>query len=279
MKIAFLSCDSLDGYVSDDELMVKTLLNAGHEIETVSWSEEKDWSVYEAVIVRTTWDYVKRSQEFLQKLKLISQATKLYNSLKTIEWNIHKKYLIELQDLGASVVPTVMFSHEEELKIPSDWDYQRFVIKPAISATSYKTVIYSREEIHHKKHQSELTPGDWMCQPFLEEIKNGEVSLVYFNKVFSHGLIKVPRPDDFRVQEEFGGDIKSYTPSSALVALGNDILGKIPDDLLYARVDVVNHRGRFLLMELELIEPSLYFRTHEGSSQNFLKAMQDVGLR
>ena len=112
-----------------------------------------------------------------------------------------------------------------------------------------------------------------MCQPFLPQIAEGEISLVYFQKKFSHALLKVPKDDDFRVQEEFGGKITSLSPDHKLLEIGDHIMSSVEDDLLYARVDLVPYENSYALMELELIEPSLYFRTSPESVKNFSKAL------
>jgi glutathione synthase/RimK-type ligase-like ATP-grasp enzyme len=276
MKIAFLSCDSLAGYVSDDEIMVKFLKEEGHDIQVISWSSEAEWSKFDCAIIRTTWDYVKRHVEFVEKLKFIGTQTKLYNDIKTVEWNIHKGYLLELEKKGVMIVPTIMFKNNEPLNIPAHWKNEKFVVKPAISATSYQTHVLDKEKILSGSFRNDLGPGDWLCQPFVPHIVDGEFSLVYFGKKFSHALAKVPKSGDFRVQEEFGGEVLPYKPSEKLLALGEKIMSEIPDDLLYGRIDVIPFENHYALMELELIEPSLYFRTSKDSPQNFIKALKDA---
>lgn len=276
MKILFLSCESLTGYVSDDYLLVTELQDQGHTVETIPWTFDTDWSRFDCAIIRTTWDYVSMPEKFFKKLQHIATQTKLYNSIATVEWNIHKSYLKMLENKGVTIVPTLLFKHDEDLELPNDWSAAKFVVKPAISATSYKTVVLPREKILNHEYKKELVPGDWMCQPFVPNITDGEVSLIYFNKKFSHALLKVPKAGDFRVQEEFGGEITSYNASQEILALGQKIMEAIPEELLYARVDLVPYENHFALMELELIEPSLYFRTNPNAAKNFAKALTDV---
>ena len=279
MKILFLSCESLTGYVSDDFLLVTELQEQGHTVETIPWTFDTDWKRFDCAIIRTTWDYVSMPEKFFKKLQHIATQTKLYNSISTVEWNIHKRYLKMLESKGVAIVPTLMFKHDEDLKIPPDWSAAKFVVKPAISATSYKTVVLPREKILNHEYKNELVPGDWMCQPFVPNITDGEVSLIYFNKKFSHALLKVPKAGDFRVQEEFGGEITAYNATQELLALGQKIMEAIPEELLYARVDLVPYENHFALMELELIEPSLYFRTNPNAAKNFAKALMDVEIK
>lgn len=275
MNILFLSCDSLEGYVVDDNLLVKELQKEGHHVKTLSWSCNADWSAYDCAIIRTTWDYMERPEDFFSKLEEISKKTRLFNSLETVRWNIHKSYLQKFKELGVNIVPTLFFNDKEEIKIPDEWKSNQFVVKPSISAGSFKTLVYSREDILEQKYKAELFSGDWMCQPFLEEIKDGEISLIYFNKKFSHALKKIPKTGDFRVQEEFGGVVVPLEPDEALLKIGAKVLSASQDDTLYARVDVLMYQDQYALMELELIEPSLYFRTGSHAAQNFVKALNE----
>lgn len=278
MKIAFLSCKNLDGFVVDDHLLETSLVSDGHLIQTIPWDSDALWSEFDCVIIRTTWDYLERPKLFLEKLKEIGRQTKLYNAAQTIEWNIHKSYLVNFGQRGIPVVPTLIFSDAEKFSLPKEWKENKFVIKPAISAGSHKTMIFSREEIEKEHYKKDLYPGDWMCQPFLSQITEGELSLFYFNKKLSHAVSKVPKAGDFRVQEEFGGIITLFNPSSELLQLGEQILSNISDDLLYARIDLVKYQDQYVVMELELIEPSLYFRKSPESILNFKQALYERSL-
>lgn len=276
-KLCLLSCQSLDGYIVDDELLVKELeLNGEYSVSTIPWDKEADWSTLDLVIIRTTWDYAQRSEEFLKKLTFISTQTRLCNSPEVVKWNIHKGYLSELALKGAKLVPTHMFKFPGPIVVPLDWQHEKLIIKPAISAGSFKTMIVTREDLKSETLKSELFAGDWMLQPFLEEIKKGEVSLHFFDKKFSHGIIKIPKEGDFRVQEEFGGNIQPFAPDDSLLKQAQELVNLIPFELLYARVDMLLYQGNYLLMELELIEPALYFSTNSQAVKNFKVALDKI---
>jgi glutathione synthase/RimK-type ligase-like ATP-grasp enzyme len=276
MNIVFLSCESLDGHVVDDHILVQELERKGYSISTLPWNIDTDWSKFDCAIIRTTWDYVNRPQEFLQKLEKISQETRLLNSLSTIKWNIHKSYLSEFEAKGITIVPTLFFKNTDPFMIPTSWECDKIVIKPAISAGSFNTMVFTKEELKSEDFRSKLMAGDWMCQPYLPQISEGEISLIYFNKKFSHGLIKTPKSNEFRVQEEFGGEVRAINPDPELLKAGEKIINAVSDELLYARVDFIPHKNQYALMELELIEPSLYFRTHPSSALNFIMAFENV---
>jgi glutathione synthase/RimK-type ligase-like ATP-grasp enzyme len=276
-KICFLSCQSLEGHIIDDTLAIAELEKSdAYQVTSIPWDNEANWADFDLVIIRTTWDYHKRPVEFVEKLKFIAGKAKLLNAPEVVEWNFHKGYLKELEAKGVKIVPTQMFKYPGEILVPADWDYEKFIVKPAISANAYKTMIVARKDLNSPAVLSELYAGDWMLQPFIEEIKQGEVSLHFFNKQFSHGIIKVPKPGDFRVQEEHGGHVTVFLPDADLLKDATDLVTKVPFDLLYARVDVVNWRGHYVLMEIELIEPALYFRTSSQAVKNFKAALDKI---
>jgi len=137
-------------------------------------------------------------------------------------------------------------------------------------------MVVTDEELNQGSYSSKMVPGDWMLQPFLEEILDGEVSLHFFGKKFSHSIIKVPKHGDFRVQEEFGGNILPHTPDNELMEFAMKTIESAPGEAFYARVDGVKHNGKWLLMELEMVEPSLYFRTNKMAATNFREALMKI---
>lgn len=276
-NICFLTCQDTEGLVIDDHLAIAEMeKNHEYKVSSIAWDLDADWASFDLVVVRTTWDYVPRHAEFLKKLNHIASLTTLLNSPAVVKWNHHKGYLKELESKGVAIVPTVMFNDIETLTIPKDWNYEKFIVKPAISATAYKTIIVGRTEVMNKSFRDLITAGDWLLQPFLEDITNGEVSLCFFNKKFSHALIKIPKAGDFRVQEEHGGDIKEYHPDAEIMKIAQDIVNNTPFELLYARVDLARWQGKYVLMEIELIEPSLYFRSNADAAKNFKAGIDKI---
>jgi glutathione synthase/RimK-type ligase-like ATP-grasp enzyme len=269
-NICFLSCRDVENLIVDDHLAIHEMeQNGEYKVSTIAWDDEADWASFDLVVIRTTWDYVPRHAEFLKKLEKIASLTKLLNPPEVVRWNHHKGYLKELEAKGVAIVPTVMFKYPGAISIPSDWNYSKFIVKPAISATAFKTIIVSRAEVETVAFKDMLTEGDWLLQPFIEGIKDGELSLCFFNKEYSHACIKIPKAGDFRVQAEHGGDIQKLEPDQELLTVSQNLVNKIPFDLLYGRVDLARFDGQLVLMELELIEPSLYFRTNPQAAKNF----------
>jgi hypothetical protein len=156
------------------------------------------------------------------------------------------------------------------------FDSGELIIKPMVSAGAYKTYRFTREQLPalREKFLQELAGHDLMLQPFIGSLlEAGEYSLFYFNGEHSHTIVKQPQPGDFRVQEEHGGIISPAVATPAQCAVGEAVLRHIPDSCLYARVDIVASReGEWQVMEVELIEPSLYFRMDEASPMRFVRA-------
>lgn len=278
-QIAFLSANNLEDYVIDDHLSYEPLQELGWETKTISWrGKEIDWSQFACAIVRSTWDYQKDLATFLATLEKISTATRLLNPLPLLRWNADKIYLRELGQRGARIVPT--FWGERALR-PNDilrWCHElgceELVIKPTVSANAEKTIRLGPADFPSAPIQ--IFAGlVYMVQPFMNGIvEEGEFSLFYFGGEYSHAILKTPKPRDFRVQEEHGGLIQAAEPSAKLLRASEEVMRLLDETPLYARVDFVrDQHGEFALMELELIEPSLYLRTDAKAPHRFAVAI------
>ncbi len=283
-QICFLSMDCLDGYTFDDELAMEPLRELGFEVSLVSWRNTSvNWDDFEAVIIRTTWDYQKSPAEFLEVLRKIKASNaRLENSLATVEWNLAKTYLQELEAKGVKIVPTIWAICDEISVTKSKFDdWKAFfktgelIIKPIISATAEFTYRLSEFDVNLTEV---FTNKPFMVQPFMPNVvSEGEYSLFYFGEDYSHIILKTPKTDDFRVQEEHGGNIQPVQPSAKLLDAAKKVLDCIKPLPLYSRVDFVrDENDDFCLMELELIEPALYFRMDKNSPIRFAKAIADL---
>lgn len=276
-RICFLSTDNLDGYVFDDDLAIEPLRNLGWEVSTISWRADVNWNDFAAVIIRTTWDYQQSPDEFLRVLRKIDESkARLENSLETVEWNLSKTYLRDLERKGLKIVPTIWGETTPAENDFASWldhfQTDEIIIKPIISATAQDT-------FRLKKFEPNLAEvfksRKYMVQPFMPNIvSEGEFSLFYFGGNYSHTILKTPKTKDFRVQEEHGGIITAVSPSKKLLRTAESVLNLIEPTPLYARIDFVrDERDDFCLMELELIEPALYLRMDENAPQFFAKTI------
>lgn len=274
-KICFLSTDDLSGYVSDDELAVVPLGDLGYAAETLSWRQtERPWNEFAAVVIRTPWDYQRTPKEFLAVLAEITAHTRLENPLDIIEWNLDKHYLSDMSERGVDIVPTLWpteYSRDSFAEWLSASDSGEVVIKPTVSATAENTF---RLAEYDDALGSIFASREFMVQPFVASIVDeGEFSLFYFAGEYSHAIVKRPKTGDFRVQEEHGGIITAIRPDAGLRAACDSVVRAIGKTLLYARVDLVKFNGSYALMELELIEPSLYLRMDTDAPRRFAAAV------
>lgn len=271
--------ESLDGYFSYDELLVEPFREHGWNVELVPWrGRDPDWESFDAVLIRTPWDYYQDPDRFVSVLSEIDRVTRLENPLDVVKWNLDKRYLLDLEARGIAIVPTILLdrlSPEQTMARARDLGSDEIIVKPVVGANA---------EHARRIHLDRLDPeslahvdsGVWLLQPFIASvIEEGEASLFYFGGTYSHAITKRPAAGDFRVQEEHGGALASITPPPDLLEAGNAAIEAIGKTLLYARVDLVRHENRWLLMELELIEPSLYFNMDPDSPARFARAFSD----
>ena len=283
---AILTMDNLSDFECYDNLLDKPLAHLGWKTQLVSWHcENVSWQQFEAVIIRSPWDYQDDANAFLSVLEAIdSSSTVLQNSLATVRWNIDKIYLKSLAEHEINIVPTLWESNfvaEDLHNYFHHFNCQQLVIKPRISANADNTFWLKQAMVNNSIAELEavFSDNDFMVQPFIESIiEEGEYSLFYFSGEYSHAILKTPKADDFRVQEEHGGQLQTITPEKALLTQADSALaavtkltGEMP---LYARVDFVRisngvTKEPFALMEAELIEPSLYFNMDDKAAERF----------
>ena len=284
-RIALLTLEDRAGYVIDDELAIAELTRRGSDVREIPWSRDgTDWSAFDLVIVRTTWDYHKRPTEFLAELARIeASGTVLENPRALIAWNLDKRYLRDLAARDVPIVPSVWSAGGTAATFNALFDElgaSEIVVKPSISANALDTF----------RLQTPLTPPlcdtlmrtfadrAWLAQPFVQSIvDDGELSIFYFDGQLSHAVQKVPESGDFRVQEEHGGRIAAVSVTDEVRCAADHAIRAVAPTPFQARVDLVRlDDGSLALMELELIEPSLYFRMDEGAPGRFADAVVHV---
>lgn len=279
MKIALLTCEDLDQYVTYEDHLNKALEKRNIQYHWIEWkkAEEIDWVEYDGALIRTTWDYQAHYDEFIKKLEYISSQTKLWNPIDIVKWNSSKDYLNEFINSETPPVPNIRIAPTNITDIEKSFEQfncQTIIVKPFISAGSHDTYKIDRNNI--SKHSDQIFEAagrkKLMAQPFLENINlEGEFSFHFFDGEFSHAILKKPKDGDFRSQEEFGSNIKSITPTEDQLIYAKKVLSHIKKKLLYARVDFVRGGKDYYLMELELIEPSLYFNFDLNSAERLVE--------
>ena len=284
MKIAFTT-DSLNPQLTADDLvLLDYLTEKGISVSAEIWEDANvKWSAYDAIVIRSTWNYYKKPEEFAQWLNHLStQRCKVLNPLPVLLWNMNKKYLADLKDKHIQVPSLQFYSQHGNSSLADIFKlnhWQKVVIKPAISGGGFNTWTttssFTRDD--EEKFASMLKDGDVIVQEFVKEIESsGELSVVFFNRKYSHCVKKMPANGDFRVQSQFGGTQVPTEPDEKVLKKCIDLLNTIEHPLLYARVDGVLINNNFHLMELELIEPVLFFKHHEPACANFHTALLNL---
>ena len=256
--------------------LARELAARGHTAESVVWDSDADWAGYDLVVVRSTWDYSTRREEFLAWADGVDG--RLANRAGVLRWNTDKRYLRELAEAGIPVVPTLW----DPAGLP---EWREYVIKPAVSAGARDTARWTRGEAVAARahlHRLRAEGATVMVQPYLDAVDTaGETALVFFDGEFSHAVRKAPilRPGG-GVQEMIADckdereQIGPREPSPAELALARAVLAAAPGGLLYARVDLIpGPDGSPVLLELELSEPSLFLRHAPGSAGRLAAAI------
>jgi glutathione synthase/RimK-type ligase-like ATP-grasp enzyme len=283
MRVALLSIEQevlKEKFVADDDLVVEPLRDLGHEAEFVAWRQAVDWRQYDGVVIRSTWDYQEHLPAFLRVLKEIETLSRLANPLPLLNWNSDKKiYLQDVEKRGGRIIPTIWGDSKIDDQLIQQWFEQfqtdELVIKPTVGANAQDASRLKRGAVKVNELSKTFAQRSHMVQPFMRGIvEEGEFSLFYFNGDYSHAILKTPKADDFRVQEEHGAEIKPFEPAAELLATGEKIVQCISPTPLYARIDLVRtEAGEFAVVELELIEPSMYLRMAKHAPQMFAEAI------
>lgn len=281
MRCAYLTMEDFGDFVSDADLSFATMAELGWQTEMVPWRSPVDWDDYDIVYICTPWDYQNDVAGFFEVLERIeaSSAT-LVNSLDLVHWNLEKNYLEDLESRGAGIVPSIFCDAFDEQDI-AGWfaahGKNRIVIKPLVGANSDHVVVLTDPVPLAVLDDLRATYGSrpFFVQPFMERVlSEGEYSTFFFNGEYSHAILKKPQAGDFRSQEEFGANIRRVEAPQALIDTAHDVVALVEPLPVYVRADFVRDaEDSFLVMELELIEPSLYLRTDPGSAARFARAL------
>lgn len=283
MHIAFVTSAAYRDLTPDDHLAVAALAERGAKVTAAVWNDRSvDWSRFDSIVIRSTWDYHEHPDQYRDWIAgLEALAVPVWNPPKILRWNMEKTYLRDLERAGIRTVPTTWVAKGSHPDLPAllterNWDHA--VVKPVISAASNRTWRITREiprEIQALITES-LQLGDMMVQPFVPEIQtSGEWSQIFIGGEFSHAVRKTPTDGDFRVQAHLGGDAVAADPGTGLINAARRALDVVISPWLYARVDGIETESGYVLLEMEMLEPSLYFLNTETGAKRFADAIID----
>jgi hypothetical protein len=270
----------------DDRPFHAALTARGIVWDHVPWDHPTyDWSVVDVALLRTPWDYQARLPEFLAWLRRAASLTRVEHDVDVVTWNSRKTYLRDLADARVPVAPTRWWSPGDDVDLgpllrAAGWT--RAFLKPVVGASASDTLRFAVDAEGLAAAAAHLTAvnAPMIVQPYLATVETlGEWSAIVIDGQLTHGVRKVPVPGDYRVQDDYGAKDEPLAPTPELVALTTLALEaaaarlRRTTPLLYARVDVLHHDGRLVLNELEVIEPSLFFRHGAHAAEALVDAL------
>ena len=281
--IALVTAEAARNLDEDLPPLESALRNAGADVVIAEWDRPHDWSRFDIALLRSTWDYPQRLSEFFDWVGQVSTRTKLLNPLSVVKWSSDKHYL---RDLVHANVPTVLTKFIEPgesapwgiAEFLGEPNVNEFVVKPAIGAGSRDAQRFGAEEKDEAAEHAQRMLSEKrsvLLQPYLSRVDDyGETALIYFDGQFSHAIRKGPllKRKEGPTQELFAREtITPRVPDAAELRVGARAIQAMPFDTpLYARVDLIrDEAGAPVVLELEMIEPSLFFPFAGGSAERF----------
>jgi glutathione synthase/RimK-type ligase-like ATP-grasp enzyme len=272
MRVALVCSRETAGGAADDRPLAAALGERGCAAEHVRWDDPSiAWAAFDVVAIRSTWDYHLRAPAFLAWADRVAGATRLVNPLELVRWNADKRYLVDLARAGVGITPGVVVEPGDGTVLEAvvgDRGWDRFVIKPTVSATAFGTERFGAGELDRAAAHlaSLLERGAALVQRYEPAIeREGERSVMVIGGVVTHCVVKRPKVGDFRCQSDFGGTVEAVTLRETDVELALRAVGAAPVAPAYARVDVIDTPDGVRVMELECIEPELFFRLSDAA--------------
>jgi glutathione synthase/RimK-type ligase-like ATP-grasp enzyme len=283
-RVAFVTYRGLPDLNGDDRRAATAVADLGLRVDAVCWDDpDAEWLAYAAVVVRTTWDYHHRVGEFHAWIdRLDALGARLWNPPRILRWNTDKRYLARVAHPYLHPPPTAILNRGSAVDLRDLLErrgWNEAVIKPTISADGFSTERTSLDRALSDQPLlgAMLARGDVLIQELVPEIRTaGEISMMFFGGAFSHAVSKRPQAGEFRVQERLGGRITRTDAPQTLIDAARELLETWAPGSLYARVDVVQTADRFVLMEVELVEPSLYLEHDPPSAGAFALAIRRI---
>lgn len=283
-QVALVTCGAVPDLDSDDRLLIGPLADRDVRATVAVWDDPTvDWAGFDLVVLRSTWDYPARRDQFVA---WAATVPRLVNPADVVAWNTDKRYLDELLAAGVPVVPTTWVADAHwELPAQGEW-----VIKPAVSAGGRDTGRYDAADPAHRAqaaaHVARLRAAGRliMVQPYLPAVDSyGETAVLFLGGDYSHSTRKGPLltgPDTQDVGLFRQESVTSRLPTPSELSVAEKALAAVPggpDRLLYARIDLIPGRnGEPLLVELELTEPSLFLATAAEAPGRLANAIQAI---
>ena len=265
----------INNVLQEDELVINALKEKNLSVIKRDWNDPIfDWKTTRTVLFRSTWDYFDKFELFKKWFDETKNNCLMINSHETVEWNIDKHYLLDLQEQQIPIPKSEFIKKGSSVDLTllmQEKNWNEIVVKPTISGAAKNTFRLKKEELNQfdSTWKNLIQKEDFIVQEFQNNvITKGEVAMMVIGGKYTHAVLKMAKEGDFRVQDDFGGSIAIYSPSEKMVKLAEKctrILSPIPS---YARVDIIwDNLGDLAVSELELIEPELWFRLNPNAAQ------------
>ena len=265
----------INNVLQEDELVINALKEKNLSVIKRDWNDPLfDWKTTHTVLFRSTWDYFDKFKLFKMWFDETKNNCLMINSHESVEWNIDKHYLLDLQEQQIPIPKSEFIKKGSSVDLTllmQEKNWNEIVVKPTISGAAKNTFRLKKEELSQfdPTWKNLIHKEDFIVQEFQNNvITKGEVAMMVIGGKYTHAVLKMAKEGDFRVQDDFGGSIAIYSPSEKMVKLAEKctrILSPIPS---YARVDIIwDNSGDLAVSELELIEPELWFRLNPNAAQ------------
>jgi hypothetical protein len=276
-SVAIVTCRVLPEPDPDQELLLDAIREAGLHAGLLPWDDPaSDPASRDLCVMRSCWNYYEDPAAFLSWTEIAARRSRLFNAAGTVRWNHHKSYLAELERAGVPIIPTVWFRRGDSADLSDVMEKQGWndvVVKPAVSASSFRTERFSDRTVEpgNRFLSALLGERDAMVQKYMTAVEGeGEQAIVWIDGAFTHAVRKSPRFSDGVEQVS---EALPVAHEAAVVA--RKALACVNEKLLYARVDLVrDNSGKYVLSELELIEPSLFLLQFPPALERLVKGIR-----
>jgi len=283
LRIALATSLELADLWAGDRLFLDELRRRGFACAPVVWDDPNaDWNQWDVVIVRSCWDYHLKIDRFREWLDRIAAAHVVINRPELMRWNMHKRYLLDVESVGGRIPPTALIPRGASGTLRDhlrEHGWRDAVVKPAISASGHSTRLIRGvpSEDDERAFAETIAAGDVLAQAYVPHVRqHGEWSFVFFEGRYSHAALKRAAPGEFRVHIEWGGTVETAVPPPALIVQAQGVMDALALDATYGRVDGTDVDGDLMVMELEVIEPELFFDHHPDATARLADAVERV---
>ncbi len=262
---------------ASDRLYAEALEWRGCRVTGAPWDGPREaFAGADAVVLRSTWGYYRALEDFKAWTEAMAASTRLFNSLDLVRWNLRKDYVEKLAAAGVRVPRSFVVPCETSAigHVFDETGWAQAVVKPVSGASGHSVELLQRATLTAQTAglADEARMSGVVVQEFLPEIAEGELSLVYFDGVFSHAIRKRPPPGEFRSNSRYKPIRTAETPPPVVTQQGAACLAALPEMPLYARVDGVVRDSVLIVIEVELLEPALFMEFAPPSAERFAEA-------